>query len=54
MLETVDELREWPERILDGGREAFRLRGERYGHFPRAHAAGNAGDAGDSDAENGA
>jgi hypothetical protein len=32
---TADEVREWLEKILDGGREAFRRRGERYGHFPR-------------------
>ena len=47
-LGTVDEMREWLERILDGGREAFRRRGERYGHFP------SAGDALQGDAESGA
>jgi len=38
---TVDEMRAWLERILDGGREAFRRRGERYGHFPSAGVAGD-------------
>jgi hypothetical protein len=37
----VDEMRAWLERILDGGREAFRRRGERYGHFPSAGVAGD-------------
>ncbi len=46
---TVDEMREWLERIVDGGREAFRRRGERYGHFP---SAGGAGDPGDEGTEN--
>jgi hypothetical protein len=33
---TADETREWLEKVVDGGREAFRRRGERYGHFPSA------------------
>jgi Fe-S cluster assembly ATPase SufC len=48
-LGTVDEMRAWLERILDGGREAFRRRGERYGHFP---SAGGPRDDRDEDEEN--
>ena len=56
---TVDEMRDWLEKILDGGREAFRRRGERYGHFPHANGGGALLDAPRvdheaADAENGA
>jgi hypothetical protein len=30
---NVDEMREWIEKLLEGGREAFLRRGERYGHM---------------------
>jgi hypothetical protein len=55
-LGTVDEMREWLERILDGGREAFRRRGERYGHFPSAGGGRDVDDERDAlrgDPENG-
>jgi hypothetical protein len=45
----VEGMREWIERILEGGREAFLRRGERYGHVkgganatPNANANANA------------
>jgi hypothetical protein len=31
---SVDEMREWIERYLEGGRKAFRKRAQRYGHLP--------------------
>jgi hypothetical protein len=46
---TVDEMREWLEKILDGGREAFRRRGERYGHFPSSGEGGVARDEDEDD-----
>ena len=35
---TVDEIRERIELVLEGGREAFVRRGERYGHMPKRGA----------------
>ena len=29
----VDQMRDWIEKILEGGREAFVRRGKRYGHL---------------------
>jgi hypothetical protein len=46
---TADGVREWLEKILDGGREAFRRRGERYGHFPSSGEGGVARDEDEDD-----
>jgi hypothetical protein len=43
---TVDALRAWLESILDGGPEAFKERGKRYGHFPKTGSEGDGGDGG--------
>ncbi|HEY2514843.1 MAG TPA: ATP-binding protein [Polyangiaceae bacterium] len=41
---TVDEMRERIEAVLEGGREAFVRRGERYGHLPERAAEGAKGE----------